>query len=362
MPIKKRDPAAPGFPHGTPHGYCAGCTAAFPCPASPTCHEAYNAHRAQRAKERGSAPSHYDARPVRQYLRRFTERGWAIRNIAAAAGVDRKAVAEVMRCSRRVSRGVAAKLMAVTIDDLLAASKGYIPVHYAQWKIGSLWALGYPSTEIADRLGYHRIALNRIMSGRSANVTRSFYDDLTYLHEMIGNNPAPESRAAARARANARRRGYRTPDAYTPDGLLWEDVTKYERRDEELERRLDVREARAERYLVVLEKTLVYRLPPTEIAQELGVSSDLIFKILGEVKVRMRREDTFEPGCRFRYTIRPDNRERAAEVLAVLEEWRAALPPVDPYPYVARLGLMTGREYAGLERRYGRPRLRKAAA
>jgi len=196
--------------HGTRARYIAGCKCA-PCKAA-------NTRYAKLAKYRSDQgiSTLLDAAPVKRHLRRLRAAGVGKRTIAARAGVSQTVVDRLLglnsdRPAKRVRPDIAAKILAVTVND--RADGSLIDGTGTRRRLQALVALGYTQTDLAQRIGWSVANLNVITLGRHPSVTCATANLVDDLYEELSMRPGP----SMRARAVARRNGWVPP-------LAWHDI------------------------------------------------------------------------------------------------------------------------------------------
>lgn len=350
MARRTRNPHDPDYPHGSLNGYRHGCRSTSPCPATTTCFNTYQVYATERREriKRGE-PRRYRAAPLRAYIQHFLDDDWHKTVVARAIGMSDDGLRKLMNGSQDVVRAATAKkILAVDVDALIACADGRIPARLVRWKLGSLCALGWPCAVQAAELGYSTDTIVDITNGTRETVSRDMADDIDMFFERARRTTcaSPQRKQAIRY---ATRLGYRTPDAYAPDGVLWEEEVRDEKREERWARRdreslLHMQVAR----LAVKENRGLHTM-----AVELGLDNPN-----GEQAIRRCRANLgllWNGGKA--HGPKPGQEARIAEILAVVEKWRLAGPLADPWPFCVELGMMTGPMWVTLD---GKPKLEAA--
>lgn len=351
-PARSNDPQNPDYPHGTENGFkLKGCHKNDPCPASPTCTQAAAAaQRARRATYRAARPdgpraNYYRPGPVFTHLKGLIRGGWAIRTIASVSGVHKNALYRVLSHGN-ITLGTARRVLALNDETLAAGAKRLIPIRLVRWKLQGLYAMGYDVKRLARGLNLSEDRVltllyrdkNLTVNGPLHAAVCALFDEWSAALPLRGGN-------ADRTRADAARRGWYTPDHYTLDGHLWGEDDE---RDEEMERRYAQRDERARLRLDVLVYSLRYGYAAIHLADVLSMQGEdtarAITRIRREAKLKFSHTDSTTAGFEQQVVVNEAYRDRAAEVLAVLERWEAD-PLGDPYDYCLELGMMQDIRY-----------------
>jgi lambda repressor-like predicted transcriptional regulator len=349
MPARPRDPNDPDFPHGTAKGYWHGCRMGAPCPATPTCYAKYREYATdRRAKLKRGEVLRYRPEAIRAYVQTFLDRGWPMAAVARAAGLSIDGLALTMLAKRRsVLADTARRILAVDEDLLLEHAVGYVPMRLVRWKLGALVAIGWTCSALAARLGYHKDYLNDVIAGNVCTVKRDMVDDVDALFEQLRNVHRPSHPATRRLVA---RHGFQPPDAYAPDGLLWEDDIRNEKREERWARR----DREALLHMQVARMAVKYNMSLGEIAKQLRLTTPAV----EDHTIRRARKAlglAWDGGKA--HGPKPGQEERIAQILDVVERWRQAGELADPHPFCVELGMMDARLWTSLD---GKPKLEAA--
>lgn len=348
MAVRRRDPNEPDFPHGTPHGYFAGCQATYPCPATPSCTESRRLQRVA-ARQENRTIRFYRPHTVHAYVQSYLDKGWTLRAYANAADVNEEALSRSLRGQfERMTEELARKLIAVDDLSLYDAATGMIPAYTVRWKAGSLCAIGWPCNLQAKMLGYNAPSYIRLVTGAKTMIRKVLAEDISTFFDQMRNTPSTSTQRKQALRM-AEQYGFRTPDAYAPDGTLWEDDV----RDETTEERWARRDRSALLHMQVAQMAVKSTLSISEMMTELNMHGPA-----EEQAVRRAREAL---GLKWTgghtHGPKPGQQARIAKILDVVERWRLAGPLADPYPYCVELDMMTGPLWAALD---GKPHLEAA--
>jgi len=352
MPARPRDPNDPDFPHGTALGYRAGCRATYPCPGASTCSEIIRlADAERRQKVRQGVPRRYRVSELRTILRTWIDdKEWVHQPVARAAGLSRHGLEKILNGqvdSVLVSTG--RRIAAITEDDLIAASTTSVPARLIRWKLGSLCANGWPAAVQGSRLGYGYTTILQIVTGHRRRVARDMLDDVNAFFDQMCAIPYTGIHHI-RAKDLARRYGFRTPDDYAPDGLLWEgDI-----RNEKIEERWARRDREALLHMQVARMAVQYNMSLGEIAKQLRLTTPAV----EDHTIRRARKAlglAWDGGKA--HGPKPGQEERIAQILDVVERWRQAGELADPHPFCVELGMMDARLWTSLD---GKPKLEAA--
>lgn len=342
MPIKRLDPTHPNFPHGTRQGYLDGCraTSGPPCPGTPTCSRCETIYR------NGGVMRLHDVRVVREYVNSWTARGYTTAAFATAADMSKVALRSIMiGDTKEVQTRTVDRLMAVDEAALIEHSQ-LMPIYLVDWKVGSLAAAGHSVEDQAKLLGCHADSLLDVAAGRVETVRRHFYEEINILFDRLeytmGNS--------AQARAMAKKRGYQTPDKYTPNGLLWEEMEDEleEESDEAMDALIAMRDHIASQRLEVIRLAVRKRFTIPQICAEMP---DLTHHAV--VRYRADSGVRFSPYIRNQTHAGVESGQEAhiKEILSVLNQWDIDMD--NPHRYAVELGMMTAPEY-DYENRYKR--------
>lgn len=353
MPHDLNDPQ---FPHGTTSGYRYGCRKWFPCPATPSCHKANLAGgKAWRdAKRRALPPEQrfalYRPGAPARHLRDLLNDGWTLNAIVKCSGLGESTVRRIRYQRGNVTKETAQRILMVT-SDLLASLDGIlIPVHCVRWRMRSIYALGYSYKYLARRMGISPVTLRRMLYGaKQRHVTAETYRRACTVFEDLGNALPPRGQNADSVRADAARRGWYTPEFYTLDGRLMDEVDW----DNSMEERYANRTRLATLRLEVLWRSLRLLQGADTIATalDMGVAgADMVSQYRSDCGLVFQRPEFGSPFFEHETMPKPECAERAAVVLEVLRRWQDD-PLGDPYHYCLELGMMTHKRWKLIKRR-----------
>lgn len=266
-----------GIIHGTVNGYnsygcrCPGCTrAAKRCDL-----------RRKRSIARGEIThTKVDCTPAREHLEKLREQNVGLSTVQRSAGISTATYHRIMRVPGTTILGkTLEKILAVQADEAL-----WIPAGGSRTRVGALAALGYSSTDVANRMGCNW----PLTWASSAKMTRARVERIIRVAREIGDTPHPSPQPTTLARA--RRSGYLVPAYYEDEdfyeNIFW-DGTPPEM-EEDMDRKLAVVEDSYE-----IERELREASNPQElhmnyelIAARLGLSWSYIVKCRKYVKQR----------------------------------------------------------------------------
>lgn len=212
-----------------PHGYARYRLDGCRCDV---CKEARRAYDRQQVYNRANGVEVLvDAEPARQHVRALRAAGMGLRQIAAAANLNRKILNSLMngRADRgtkptgRIRPETAGAILAVpmpTVDTL--AGKTLVSAIGVQRRLQALVAVGWSQNKLAELLGMTRSNFGTFMNEKqitAANARRA----LT-LYARLENTAPPEDEhrdkiAASRARRHAARRGWFPAIAWDDDTI-----------------------------------------------------------------------------------------------------------------------------------------------
>ncbi|WP_424891849.1 hypothetical protein [Streptomyces sp. XH2] len=211
-------------PHGYPRYKLDGCR----CYTCGWAVAQYNDAR-EHAIRRGQWQPYVDAEPVRQHIRNLQECGLGLRNIAAAAGVDRKRLQAVL--NGRPDRGtppqvqvrpaLAAAVLAVepTLDNFGAAT--LINAVGTTRRLQALVAAGWPQHRLAVRLRMTDTSFGATIH-RDRVIARTARAVLCLYGELWRTDPRQlgvDNQAYSRARNHAAARRWAPVSAWDDDTI-----------------------------------------------------------------------------------------------------------------------------------------------
>lgn len=345
---KITDPHHPDFKHGTSTGYRDGCRKDFPCPSLPTCLEVVNADQRDRSARKKAALASGEGWQVRyrpaalaRHLKELREGDWTLETLAAEAEISSAHLRRIIRCQATVSRECAERILALDDEVLANGIHGRVPIRMARWMARSLYALGYTPKQLSRRLGVNAHAVVALLRNENRRyVERRVYRNLRILYDDWGSALPPRGGGADEVRADAARRGWYTPEFYTEDGRLMDEVDWDGSRDESYARR--TRTARDR--LSVLYRTLRYWEASDKVAAVLRIHEDLVARYRVEAGLRFQRPPHGSDNWGNDIELKPGFEARATFVMEVLRRWEAD-PLADPHIYALELGMMIDKKF-----------------
>jgi len=164
-----------------------------------------------------------DAEPARQHVRRLMSQGMGIRRVAQVAGVAHSTIAKLLygaRPTKKLERGVAAKILAVRLD---LAPGARVSAVGASRRLQALVTLGWSQAKLADALGVGKQNLTGLIHGTrgltvvTATRVAALYDDLW--DQQPPRTTRYELNAYSRATRYARTHGWLPPQAWDDDTI-----------------------------------------------------------------------------------------------------------------------------------------------
>lgn len=216
--------------HPTPHSHgTRACYVADRCGCDP-CTEANRAYNANRTRQQlyGRWDNLVDAEPARQHVRALMAQGMGWKAVASASGLRNSSVITNLLYgkgnrppTRRLQPDKVARILAVRLqlaDHQLTDAAG------TTRRLRALVALGWSRQRLAGQLGIGPSNFTPLVDGSRTKVivatqraVYALYDELSMTHP-----PADTPNLVAgvnRAKADARRRGWRPPLAYDDEQL-----------------------------------------------------------------------------------------------------------------------------------------------
>jgi hypothetical protein len=145
-------------------------------------------------------PSRVDKAPVAAHVRMLLDAHWTKDQIAAAGGVSRKTVWNILHGERpTVQIGTARSLLTLRPDRRIG---GMLPALGAMRRLHALAAMGWPLAWSAEQVGISYTAARDISSGRTKAV-QDFHHraiDLLYRKHAMQLGPSAMARAVARSK------------------------------------------------------------------------------------------------------------------------------------------------------------------
>ena len=190
--------------HGTLTAYFArGCR----CEDCRACARRYN-KRLKLDQHRGVSRL-VDAQPARDHVAGLLAAGMSFRAISIAAGWrSRNALDEALK-RPRVTRRTLERILGVGLDSD-TRHDGYVDATGSRRRLQALAAIGWPSRDLADRLGHrdHSTVLD-VQTGRIRTVRRRTAAAIAGVYDSLWDAPGPSQRV----RRHAADRGWLVPMA-----------------------------------------------------------------------------------------------------------------------------------------------------
>jgi transcriptional regulator with XRE-family HTH domain len=141
--------------------------------------------------------------PARAHVRQLRQDGGTYRGIAAAAGLDRATVSDLVRGRRRPTRGTAAAVLAVTSQ---AVPCGRVDAGGTRLRLRALHVMGHGSARIARALGVREMTIRQIVRGDARTVSPKLRDKVAGLYDAWWDKRAPARTRFDRGAATAARK------------------------------------------------------------------------------------------------------------------------------------------------------------
>lgn len=202
------------------------------CRCTP-CREAFSAYRANReeAIAAGTWKPFVPAWPVRARVRRLMAAGMGRRAIAEQARVPESTLSSLLyghpgtgrRPSRRINPETAERLLSVRAPRRRSGPPaGMVDGTGTRRRLQALATRGWPSPQIASRVGISAAHLNRVR--RSGHVSQVVAERVSVVYDELWDQAPPsgtraERIAVAKVRAHARRSGWVSPLAWNDDEI-----------------------------------------------------------------------------------------------------------------------------------------------
>lgn len=156
---------------------------------------------------------------VRPLITRWTDRGWPISAVAAAAGIDKHTVVRIVDGTQATVRRDTAQALAAVADEtgLIRSAKPHAALPVALFvgfrrRVQALQAAGWPLADIASEAGISSYpVITKAM--RQGHVTRHLWEQMAAAYERLSMTPGPSSLARGRAVS----RGFAPP-------MAWDDI------------------------------------------------------------------------------------------------------------------------------------------
>jgi hypothetical protein len=211
-----------------PHHDNLTCYTDYRC-RLPQCIERYNAYDRERGRAitAGTWQPLLDAEPIRQHLLTLHAAGITIYRVAAITGLQYRQVRSFTQHDygnaaprkRRVTREVAAKILAVTLAD---HTPGNVDCTGSRRRVQALMAIGWPLVYIAERAGIHPSNRSSIVSRPTIRATTAQKIAAAY-DEMRDQKPARHgvrSTSIKRAKQQAAANRWPTPKYWDETGAI----------------------------------------------------------------------------------------------------------------------------------------------
>jgi hypothetical protein len=155
-----------------------------------------------------------DAAPARAHVEQLIAGGASLRGIAEVAGVSPSQVSRLRQAQPKISRTVADKLLATTVNDVIRRphGPGFVPKLGAVRRIQALLALGWRHQDISAAAHSHPGRSQLVLNQAGEWIARDTYDRIARAYTALSMRPGPSERT----RARAAKLGY-------PPPLAWDD-------------------------------------------------------------------------------------------------------------------------------------------
>lgn len=217
-----------------------------------------------------------------QHVDRLVEAGWNHTQIAREAGVGRRTINTLAarhypNTNRDIARAVLAlEIVAPPNDQQDTDATGTVR------RIRALIAIGHTGTFIANTVGLHRDALNKITRHEQPRVRTTTARSIATAYRRLALTPGP----SVRARTDAARKGWHGP-------LAWDETTidnpeaepETDTGTDDLPRNELAAVRRAE-----VEHLNAFNLPEDDIARRLGMAKSTVHTIVTELRSGQRRD------------------------------------------------------------------------
>lgn len=183
-----------------------------------------------RMRAYGQWKPYVDAGPARQHIRFLARHGIKPKRAAELAGIPPQHVAYLLNGRPRQGRPPALRIRAATAEAILAVrpdpallkDAARVDATGTRRRLQALAALGWTQAKLAARLGMD--ASNISIAIRATGVRADTARKVAALYEQAWDQPPPavtpkEHAAAAKARENARARGWLPPMAWDDDEI-----------------------------------------------------------------------------------------------------------------------------------------------
>lgn len=183
------------------------------------CNACYLAFR-KRARREGRWPvALVDAAPAAKHLELLEQAGLSRRQVAALTGLHRTTVYRLAP-GTRVLRETVATVLSVRPpqgEQVVVQGRVYVCAVGATRRLQALCALGWPTAQLADRLGMAsaRSHVCELARGEHERVLQRTAQNIAALYDRLGMSPGPSERV----RCDAQRKGWAPPLAWDDDHL-----------------------------------------------------------------------------------------------------------------------------------------------
>lgn len=175
-------------PHGTATGYVAWRCRCQPCTNA-------NRKRLNRYKLRklNGVDVWGDIDAVHDHIEWLRSSGISYHAIARAVGYNFKGQIQEIVAADRVTVATAARILAVTIDDL--DDRTLIPALGTMRRLRALARVGYSTPAIAVAIAFDEVTLRKIRRGKQPKTQRRVVDLVTAYYRANADRPGPCNRA-----------------------------------------------------------------------------------------------------------------------------------------------------------------------
>lgn len=211
--------------HGTYPSYAACGCGCDPCSAAATQQRAES-----RTRLRREGPAFVPIEHVREHVEDLRAHGLGTRRLAEISGVSARLIQAIVTGTRgprdgeqhTVNRKAAAALMKVRPSAALVAPSRLIDATGTRRRLQALLTIGWSRAELARQAGLTPTATGRLMLAdsctiHSARKVHTLYEELW--DQAPPTTTGPQRQTAARARADARARGWVSPMSWDDDTI-----------------------------------------------------------------------------------------------------------------------------------------------
>ena len=217
--------------HGTNACYTLDRCRCIPCSQANSAAE----HRRRRLRAYGRYDKYVDAGPVREHLAYLAASGIGRKRVALLAGVGSGTLADILyghggrTPTRRVTREVAAKVLAVTATPAVLAPGAQIPNIGTARRLQALMTLGWSRAQLAGRVGVNASGFRFLLHGTHGTTVATAAATVAAYDELWQTTPPGAGRhertRATRSRNYAARHGFAPPMAWDDDTIDDPDAT-----------------------------------------------------------------------------------------------------------------------------------------